>query len=206
MTWNYISRKYISARNSLGFKQIKISTNYKSKRETQLEFGYHLTDYDIEYDVEEDSQRSRDINDERQSNTLLHAAYINFRKPIFQNLGINLGVRSSYFQENEQVYVEPRINLGWKTKEYLSLHFNYGQYFQFISQISEFRGNSNGINTPLWALSEDLNIPVLKAELFQFGAIYDRRNWTIDLQAYRKSIDGLSSRAYDFEMVPKSLQ
>ena len=114
-------------------------------------------------------------------------------------IGCNLGFRSSYFDVNQKFYLEPRLQISYSFNTDLSVSLYAGRHHQFVGQVSVFRGNDNGINTALWALSEDKSIPIQRADIFQLGLLYEKKGWVIDVQGYLKRIEGLSSRAYDFE-------
>lgn len=187
--------------NKIDDTQLHMSTKIKNDRQQIFEVGYQLVNYDIEYQIQELSNRSKNINDEEQASCALNTLYIGFKNPIRNKLGVNVGLRSSLFGAANRIFLEPRIKLAYQAKKFLSLHANYGRYHQFISQISVFRGNNNGISSSVWSTADQPGIPVIKSDLYQVGLVFKQKGWVIDLQAYHRTINGISSRAADLELV-----
>ncbi len=185
--------------NSIMDRQLQLNNSYQFAEKKLLQWGYQFTHYDIAFDNFFEARNSRaDVSDADNTQSNLQAGYINFKNPISEIIGINAGIRANYYSETEKFYFEPRLNISYQLAPSFSVHANFGRHYQFISQITEFKGNENGFSTELWALSEDRNIPVQEANQLQAGFIFNKNNWTVDLQAYRKDISGLSSRAYNF--------
>lgn len=191
--------EYGQKSNSIMDRQLQLNNSYQLNDKRILQWGYQLTHYNIAFDNFFESKNSRkDVSDSDITQSNLQSAYINFKNPISEKIGIDAGLRANYYEETEKFYIEPRLNVSYQLNPTFSIHANYGRHFQFISQITEFDGNENGFSTELWALSEDRSVPVQEANQYQVGFIYNKNNWTVDLQAYRKDIKGLSSRAYNF--------
>ncbi len=188
--------------NSIKDKQVQLQGTTSLKNNQALNFGYHLIAYDVGFQIDQLSNNVRDnINDEGESNGSVHALYASFKKPIKKGIGINAGIRVNYFDKLEAFYLEPRINLSYRLNEQISLHANYGLHHQFVAQFVEYRGNSVGIDLPIWNLAQGKSDPVQQSSIYQFGLVFNKNNWVLDLQFYRRSINGLSSRAFDFEMI-----
>lgn len=184
--------------NNIIDRQFQVNNDFEFSRNKLIQWGYHFTNYDIRFNNIAISKRFKDIRSDGDEKSNLHAGYINFKNPISELIGIDAGLRANYYQNTEKFYLEPRLNISYQLHPSLSVHANYGRHFQFISQITEFKGNENGFSTELWALSENQRIPVQEANQIQIGFIVNKNNWIIDLQAYKKKILGLSSRAYNF--------
>lgn len=193
---------YLIARksNRIVDRQLQFNSNYKFLSNKLLLFGYHFTNYDIEFNNKKESAKSQDFTSKGKTESQLHAGYINFKNPISEIIGIDAGVRINYYSKSNKSYIEPRLNISYQLLKSLSLHANYGKHHQFISQVTEFKGSENGFSTPLWALAENQSIPIQEANQYQLGFIFNKNNWVIDVQAYIKDIIGLSSRAYNFNV------
>ena len=188
--------------NKIIDRQIQLSGKYNGKNNQELEVGYHLINYDLDFEIDEvEINDPRPFNDIENSKANLHSLYANFKNPISNKLGMNIGLRTSYFSELEKIFFEPRINLSYQINDRLSAHGNFGRHHQFIYQLIEFRGNSNGINFPLWYLSGNREDPVQKANVYQLGFVFENKGFVIDLQAYKRDINGLSSRSFDFSSI-----
>lgn len=184
--------------NRISDIQFKADNTFKIDASSNLKFGYHLTNYEIDFRVEELSpSQGNNVNDNGEDIAKLHALYFNYTKLIKDRLGFKAGFRSSYFDGSESFYFEPRINLSYKINDQLNFRTNFGWYSQFIGQVTEFRGSDTGFSLPLWAISENKSIPILNSKIFQAGLIYKQNSLTIDLQTYMRRTNGLSSRAYN---------
>lgn len=192
-----------SKSNMIQDKQVQLSANHVWDHGQEISGGYHLINYNIDFRLDERSRRGQDIREQGSSNSNLHSLFVTVKNPIAQNIGYSLGLRGSYFETNDKIYLEPRLNIAYRLTDRFSLHANYGRHHQFVSQITEFRGNTNGINTSLWALAENISVPVQVADIFQIGTIYTAGTWVVDVQAFKRNIEGLSSRAYEFETLPE---
>ncbi len=184
--------------NNITDKQVQLNSNYKTNKNAHISFGYQFTNYNIGFEINEDSRRAANIKIKGKAKSDLHAAYLSLRNNNSKRFRFDAGLRTNYFNIVEKLFLEPRIKLSYSINEIFSLHGNFGKHHQFISQITEFRGNENGISTSLWALADDKGISIQSANQYQLGMIVDHNHWTIDLQAYQKNIKGLSSRAYNF--------
>ena len=188
--------------NKIEDKQLQISGQYTGKNKQELEVGYHLINYFLDFEIKED-EKNNPYSEKNRSKANLHSIYASFKNPLTHKLGINVGARLSYFNELEQFFFEPRVNLSYKINELLSFHGNYGKHNQFVYQLVEFKGNENGINFPLWYLSGNRNDPVQSASVYQLGIVLEQKGLVVDLQGYIRDIKGLSSRSFDFSAVPE---
>ena len=71
--------------------------------------------------------------------------------------------------------------------------FSYEKKQQNISQIIEFSTNDFGLENYVWSLSNKNEIPILKSDQFSSGFVFRKNDWMIDVNAYHKKIDGLTS-------------
>ncbi len=187
-------------KNEITDQQVSYITDYKTKKNMNFSLGYHFTNYDIKYKISQTNKNQNELDDDAESEANLHALFIKYDNPINNILGINLGLRSSYYNSDKKFYLEPRVRLAKAINDNFSLSFNYGRHFQFASQVIEFKGSETGLSLPLWALTSR-SIPVQKADLFQLGTIFEKNNWLIDLQMYHRKTNGISSRVYDFDFI-----
>ncbi|GAB4229663.1 MAG: TonB-dependent receptor [Ekhidna sp.] len=101
----------------------------------------------------------------------------------------NLGLRGNYFKVSEKVYFEPRFNLNYRLNDHWSLKGAATYHHQFISQnsLSPFQNSDQFY----WILADDDIIPVQKSTHFILGASFLRKQWTFDLEYYRKNTTGI---------------
>ena len=185
---SFIREQQLHLKNTLLF-----SNNYK------LLFGYQFTNYDVGYSILKKQQEDGQSQTRRDLISNTQVGYATLNLPIQKRIGLEAGIRTSYFENEKSLYWEPRFRLWYQASDYLNLYFNIGRYHQFLSQLIQIQGDDSSIETPVWALSGKKEIPVLSANQFQVGGIFQREGWTLDLQAYLKKIDGLTSLATGFD-------
>lgn len=105
------------------------------------------------------------------------------------NIRSSVGVRGSYYGPTKKWYLEPRFDLNFRLTDKFNLKGAASFHHQFVNQTSlSFFDNENKF---YWVLADDRSIPILKSTHLIFGGNYAHRRWTIDLEYYRKSTDGI---------------
>jgi len=179
-------------------QQIKLTNTYQTIKNHQFKLGLELIKYDVNYKIT-NSAREREFGENRDSLSDLRVLHAAFNSSKEKNIGVDVGVRFNHFQKTNKFYLEPRLRLWYKPTESLNIHAHAGKYYQYLSQLVEFRGNNNeGIETAVWSLTGEIEVPVLEATQLQMGAIFDKNSWLIDGQIYFKRTEGLTSLATGF--------
>lgn len=188
--------------NTVSDKQLIIHNRYEAKKGQNFQLGYHLTNYNVNYSIKQ-FNRKKDSIEERDSNANLHAIYLHFENPIENKIGIKAGIRASYYSDTK-IKIEPRVRIDYKLSKSLSVHSSYGLYHQVLGQVGVFKGDKFGFETSLWELFDNGkgSLTVQKSEMYQAGLIFKAKDWVIDLQAYKRIVNGISSRAYSIETIP----
>jgi len=150
--------------NTIVDQQLHIDNYWQLSPESKLDFGYQLIHYDIAFEVNEITQHQL-VSDPQMTSSNVHAIYGSYGYYPSDKLGIDIGMRVNYLDASEDYYIEPRIGLRYQLLDGLSLLGNYGIYNQYVGQVVRFRGNDNGFVFPLWALAENMSIPVQEAKL-----------------------------------------
>lgn len=203
--YNVINRQKIllTRENTIKDKQLVVHNNYQGNKGQNWQLGYHLTNYNIAYNGIEFNRRKDNVGNWNDRSNL-HAVYLHYQNPIENKVGIQAGVRGSYYKTDQgKVKIEPRIRIDYQLSKLLSLHSSYGLYHQVLGQIEVFRGDNFGFQTSLWELfgSEKENLKVQKSGMYQAGLIFQAKDWVVDLQAYHRKVNGISSRAYSIETI-----
>ena len=193
-----------SKNNSITDDQINAVVTYQPNEEAELEFGYHMINNDISYKIEESNKIDQKILDEDETAGQHHSLHTTYKNSITNVIGLNLGIRASYYTPSKKMYFEPRIHVSYQLKPKLTLHGYFGRHHQFISQLYTFKGNSNGLNAVMWSLAAKGKdkIPVQRANILQIGFLFNDNDWLLDIQTYYKDLGGLSSRLYTIPKIP----
>jgi len=186
--------------NQIDDAQFCLINRYTINETQQVELGYHLTHNHVSYGVlDKRYHMENGIDYVTQDKHSLHTLYAHYQNPIKNKIGVQAGLRATYHTRFQKTYLEPRIRLDYQINNALSLHGSYGKHHQFLSQVTTYLGDDNAFNVPIWVFAGDSSIAIQKAELYQFGTMYQANSWVIDVQAYYRSISGLSSRSFTIE-------
>ena len=106
----------------------------------------------------------------------------------FRKWTIEPGLRISSFSKTSALYPEWRSTVTRRLNSSWTLKLNVGRVHQFIHR---YRQQSLFLNYPdTWRLSGNDGLPVLKSDQFASGFHYERKGWTVDVEAYVKRNQG----------------
>ena len=187
--------------NKVAEQQFHFSNILKTRKNHTLKFGYHFTHYDVDYLILHENRKRENplANEQEQFKSNVDALYGEFSSSNKNKIGVDAGLRLSHYEQTDKTYLSPRLRLWYNLSDAFSVQANAGKYYQFISQLVEFKGDFLGFDTPIWVLNGNKDAPVLEATQYQLGFIFNKNAWVVDLQAYTKEIKGLSSLAIGFE-------
>ena len=116
----------------------------------------------------------------------------------FGNLQINAGLRLTYYDVSQKLYIAPRASFQYDVTNHLKLKGAWGKYYQFINQINTSNLRESGYD--FWTLPDGIDIPIIQSDHFILGATYQTKLFTIDIEAYYKSLNGLVFYEFDPKM------
>lgn len=180
-------------------KQFHFSNKFKFKAGHEIKFGYQFYDYDVGFEVTRQNRENQQADQRRDYDSNVHSGYFSFNTIKEKKIGVEVGLRSSYFENESQNYFEPRFKTWYKLNSNFSLNLNVGKYYQFLSQLEQIEGDRASIETPVWVLAGQKEVPILDANQIQMGMVFNNNGWLIDIQSYYKSINGLTSLATGFD-------
>ena len=70
---------------------------------------------------------------------------------------------------------------------------------QTISQIIDLQQDFFGIEKRRWQLSNDDTVPAIKSDQLSVGLNYSNKGWLINVEAYIKNVDGITTRSQGFQ-------
>lgn len=201
LEWAQSNRNNQSSRktNQLAERQVRVDGRYLFDNDLSVEMGYSLNAYDVEFHVSQISDNLPLVNQENASSALLNTGYAIVKSPQQNAFRGELGLRMSHFSPTESWYPEPRLQLSYAPYSQLTFSLQAGRYRQFLSHLLEFQGASVGIENPIWVLSGTNQIPVIQSDQLQVGLVWEPSSWVIDIQAYRRDMENLSSLAIGFD-------
>lgn len=179
-------------------RQLQFNNKFRTKLNHVFRAGYHLQSYDVDFQITKNTPDTAIVDEKRMDESLVHVLYSDFSTDADKKLGTEVGLRWSYFTKGEKGYFEPRLRLWYQPIRHLQLYANAGYYYQFLNQLIEFAGDESSIQTPVWVLSGKEEVPILRSEQYQIGAVWQKKTLLIDVQVYYKNINGLTSLSSNF--------
>lgn len=170
--------------NNLKDLSVKSDYEWDIFKGNKLGFGAFATSYDIQYTYSQDDT-SNVL--ERKDNGLLMGGYIQNKYSFLHNKAeIKAGIRLSYFDITKQTYKEPRLSIGYKINEKLSLKASYGEFYQFANRIT--REDILSGSRDFWILSDGKKVPVSSSVHYIAGISYETNNYLFSAEGYYKKL------------------
>ena len=116
-------------------------------------------------------------------------------------LNIIAGLRADHYSvTKKRVYVQPRATLRAKLFNGAYAKAAFESKSQPVNQVVEFQSSNLGfgLENQVWALASGDSIPVQQSEQYSAGFEYNRNKWKIDIEAYYRSIDGITTNTRGF--------
>jgi len=179
--------------------QLNWNNTWKTKQKNTFKFGYQYNHYDVSYSITRSSRENPFIEENTTLQSAVHTGYVSFNSNKHKNYGISTGLRLNYFEKEKSTHLEPRLRLWYNHPQGFNFYANAGRYYQFLSQLIEIEGDKASIDTPVWVLAGQKEVPVLRSDQLILGMLYRKKSWMIDLQFYAKKINGLSSLSSSFD-------
>ena len=179
----------------------KTSIEHNLKQELfELKTGLELNSYELSYDLDLEylGEFYRESNDQE---ARLYAGYADFLMYWNGKFTSGLGLRLSKYSLSEELLVEPRFSVRYVPHDHLSFKASASLHNQYISQVIEFDLTTVGLNNQIWVLSDDI-IPIIKGNHLSIGMDYNRNGFVIDLEFYKKSLEGITSLTSNLGNIP----
>ncbi len=98
-----------------------------------------------------------------------------------------LGIKQLYYSGMDAYYMSPRGFLNYMFSSGIYLKGAWTKTQQFIRKLYyEYQGETNS----MWIYAGDQSIPVLSSDNYMIGGGYSGRLWSLDIELYRKDING----------------
>lgn len=182
--------------NKVSETGIKLNMNWLHHESISSKFGYQFVETEITNLNDVDNPRFRIlISDVLRTHSLYYQGkYASNDK----NLFINLGGRINYLESFGVFIAEPRLSASKKMSSNLTLEIKGELKHQNSSQIVNFQNDFLGIEKRRWQLTDNDSIPILRSKQASIGLIHEKRGTLIDIKAYYKEIDGITTQSQGF--------
>lgn len=173
--------------------QLQLSENQK------LQAGYQFSSNDVAFTLQFDSEFDAEDNF-REAVSEINNTHAVFGSYQYKTKKITLqgGIRANYFSSVSEVFFEPRLYSEIQLNKTVKAKFSAELKNQSISQLLEFDTTDFGLENQVWALADNDDIPVLQSQQLTAGILYQENGWKLDLEAYYKKVNGLTSLTRGF--------
>ena len=181
--------------------EFQILLNSKSKLKTGLQLSIQNVDLHVSFNGEDIIDNGGLVNFGKENSYAFFSEYqYNIKRKFF----LNLGLRTVYFLNTKDIFLEPRIYSKIKLTNPLYLKFAASIKSQNMSQVIEFDDFGLGLENQSWVLSNDVDIPILKSKQVSAGLNWSHKSINIDIETYFKQIEGLTSvsKAFVKQSIP----
>lgn len=184
--------------NVVGQWGLRSSLNWENRFGDQFQTGIHLKSvFTTSYISDEENDLLSTQTIEIESG--IHAGWLSYNWTLGERLEIVPGIRATYYGQNEDLIVEPRLQARLDAGKGFRFNAHLGIYEQFLSPIEI--NNSLRLGTDFLALASDsLNIQSTSSTQSGIGISYLRPGIWIDVQGYAKAIDGLERYTRSFDL------
>ncbi|MCK5170113.1 MAG: TonB-dependent receptor, partial [Bacteroidales bacterium] len=169
---------------------------YKQSDNFSIDFGYEIISQQINYELKYSVDDIEEIGEDIFNNSYLHSTFLQGRLEKFYKFDLTLGLRNSYYNQTDKLYLEPRFNLTYHWNNYFRLKAAIGKYNQFLTKV--FTGEQTTNSKSLWFISDGIDIPVGESNQYILGFQYSKNKFLVDVEYYKKKVDGIVKYVYDF--------
>ncbi|WP_420602601.1 carboxypeptidase-like regulatory domain-containing protein [Flagellimonas sp.] len=184
-----------SKRNTIKETGFSFKMDWEINEKWSLSNGYQFFNNRVDFLLQQDDLSETDKVD-NPTHTLFQNLVYQFGKSYVQ-----MGLRTSYYSELQRFLAEPRLYAEQKIGDNFRLKGSAEVRGQAISQILEFATQDFGLENQIWALANGNDIPLLESYQFSTGLLWYKKGWSMDFEAYHKTINGITSFTRGFESV-----
>jgi hypothetical protein len=174
---------------------IKISGSQKFQENIQWTNGYHFYEVGVlnVEDINNPVFRSRIKNVIR-----THAAFteLQYEK---DRIFLMTGLRYNYFDKFQKSLVEPRLSFNYKVTSRVNYKVQGEYKSQITSQAIDLQEDFLGVENRRWILANNDDFPVIQSEQISTGLDFRGGGWYVDLEAYYKKVEGISTSNQGFQ-------
>ena len=204
-TFDYEKKQQFSANEFETFSKLnritdsglELNFDYAITDYVDVEFGYQLSGNDISHSFTTQSQDVKIDLDQKNLFNITHTGFSYFKYAL-ETWKLQAGVRYNDFVKLKANSFEPRIFIQKQLAEGLTGQVSYERKSQIMSQVRESVTNDLSLENYVWILSDDARYPIQRANQFNTGLIYKAKSWLFDIDAYYKTIDGITSLSFGF--------
>ncbi len=164
----------------------------KISKKQNLFFGYEYNFKNVSYAFLQTENQNAFVLDSKKNLSNTHSVFGNYNYSN-TNFSIQFGTRFNYYKEFDQIKIEPRLVLNQKIFKNFKIQATAEIKNQRIKEIDETVLSDFPLENRLWQLSDSEDNPIINSKQFSIGAVYHKKNWTIDADFYLKNVENLTA-------------
>jgi len=189
----------INKTNVIKELQLQSVFNLQLKEKSRVNLGYEITNSDVGFNFSlavDNFQETEQFAIQNKNTT--QAVFGEYVLSNQEKTSVTLGLRANYFSLTEDFFLSPRVYAQTKLLPDFWVKASAEIKQQNISKVVEFFTEDFGLENQVWALANEDDIPILESNQVSLGTIYKKNKWTLDVDIYRKEINGLTSLSKGF--------
>lgn len=127
---------------------------------------------------------------DRQNEGKIISAYGEYRFRPNEKFEFDFGLRDNHFGITDKHYLSPRASLSFSPIKHLQLKAAWGRYYQYVKEVGV---HQNGNVRDIWVVANGEQLPITKAIHYVGGFSIKYPDFLIDVEAYKKDLDGLAT-------------
>lgn len=203
LNYNYITREDdeqvsdFDKRNIIFDSGIASELNYELSNNSAITLGYQYTLKDVAFAFLNTTNLSFVLDQEKNiiESHSLFGSYAYKNPKLFD---VTFGLRSSYFKQLDAVRLEPRLQLVKPIFKHLKLQATAEIKNQIISEIDETILSDLSLENRLWRLADGTEFPIINSQHVSVGLVYNKRDFSIDVDAYYKKLKNITALSLGF--------
>ena len=178
---------------------VRLDNEWQILRSHKIDFGTWITSSDVRFTfMRNDTTTVLD----RDQEGLRVAGYAQDTWSIGSAFNITFGGRVAYYDNTAKTYWEPRASASWNLTDRFKVKGAYGRYHQFVNRV--VNENVTEGSRDFWLLADGDLVDVTSSEHYVAGASYETDEYLVDVEVYRKDMDGLSEFSLRFQRARRS--
>jgi hypothetical protein len=179
--------------NNLNDYAFRWDWEWKPSLYHNIGFGVSGNYFDIKYDYIQNDTSTVLARDDQ---GILTAFYVQSQSTLFEKLIVSPGLRTSYFDQTNQLYWEPRLQVQYLLNDQIKLKAATGRFYQFANRI--IREDIAQGSRDFWVLSDGQNVPVGRSDHLILGTSYETNDYLFDIEGYYKILDEITEYSTRF--------
>ncbi len=175
--------------NSIEDRGGKIQLKWDLPGQQHISGGWEIIRHHSELNFEEDSIEVFQGN----SQAWVNAGFANYHLNGWDKLSMDLGMRISHYSVTGDAYLAPRLNVSYDVGSGFGLKGAYSINHQFVREVTH--ENRLGQSFSVIRLSDERRFPVSTSQNIMLGAIFQQKDWAVDVELYQKNISNVVEHA-----------